>query len=120
MTDQDPKTATIRSQNDLFRASKLAGKHTDLKGQVIMTQGIAALEPEDQQDVLLKVSCFDQFSEDNDPHGEHDFGQIIAPTGDKVFWKMDYYAADMMHGSENPADPIQTHRVLTIMLASEY
>ena len=52
MTDQDPKTTTIRDQNDLFRAAKLAGKHTDLKGQVIMTQGISALSPEDQPDVF--------------------------------------------------------------------
>jgi hypothetical protein len=61
----------------------------------------------------------DSFTEDNDPHGEHDFG-AFEHEGARIFWKIDYYAPDMEHGSENPADPKQTVRVLTIMLASEY
>jgi Protein of unknown function (DUF3768) len=55
----------------------------------------------------------------NDPYGEHDFGNFTL-AGRKFFWKIDAYDANMEFGSEDPADPSQTTRVLTIMLAEEY
>jgi|ERR1035437_1039079 hypothetical protein len=66
-----------------------------------------------------KVETFDAFTPDNDPHGEHDFGEL-EHNGDRLFWKIDYYDSKMTTGSEDPADPKQTVRLLTIMLASEY
>lgn len=65
------------------------------------------------------MMSFDTFTEDTDPHGEHDFG-AFEHNGKKLFWKIDYYAPDMLHGSEDPADPSKTTRVLTVMLAREY
>ena len=61
----------------------------------------------------------DAFCEDNDPYGEHDFGAFEV-EGEKLFWKIDYYDKALEHGSEDPADPTRTTRVLTVMLASEY
>ena len=87
--------------------------------KIFKTSGIAALPIEDQLVILATIRDFDTFTEDNDPHGEHDFGSLDH-NGQQIFWKFDYYAPDMMHGSENPADPSQTVRVLTIMLAHEY
>ena len=62
---------------------------------------------------------FDKFDSDNDPHREHDFGSFEI-DGETYFFKIDYYALDMDGGSEDPADPEKTTRVLTIMRADEY
>jgi hypothetical protein len=73
----------------------------------------------DQSAIREKVETFDNFTPDNDPHSERDFG-AFEHNGEKSFWKIDYYDATLTYGSEDPSDPKQTVRVLTIMLASEY
>jgi hypothetical protein len=69
--------------------------------------------------VLAKVSSFNGFDDDNDPWGEHDFGSLEY-EGQTFFWKIDYYDPALKWGSEDPADPHKTVRVLTVMLADEY
>ena len=69
--------------------------------------------------VLDKVRRFDQFTQDNDPYGEHDFG-MIEHKGQKFFWKFDYYDRNMEFGSPEPSDAQQTTRVLTVFLSEEY
>ena len=69
--------------------------------------------------ILGKVMSFEDFTPDNDPHGEHDFG-AFEHAGKRIFWKIDYYDAACENGSEDPADASKTTRVLTIMLADEY
>jgi hypothetical protein len=105
-------TARIRVLNDNFRS-------TFVGGQVLMTAGVAALPLDTKARVLLAVQHFSQFSADNDPHREHDFGSFEI-DGERYFFKLDYYALDMDGGSEDPADPEKTTRVLTIMRADEY
>lgn len=85
----------------------------------MMTDGINALPDDAKAKVLSAVRSFSEFTEDNDPHKEHDFGSLTV-GGQRVFWKIDYYDKSLDGGSENPADPAVTTRVLTIMLASEY
>lgn len=68
---------------------------------------------------MLAVQAYDAFDDANDPWGEHDFG-TIETKDEPIFWKIDYYTPDLTAGSENPANEGETHRVLTVMLASEY
>ncbi len=102
----------IRVLNDNFRS-------TFIGGQVVMTAGLSDLALDVKARVLIEVQRFASFSADNDPHGEHDFGSFEV-AGEKFFWKIDYYDRYLTFGSEDPADPDKTTRVLTIMLADEY
>ena len=102
----------IRLLNDNFRSTYVGGR-------VVMTQGVNALPIDTKARVVLAVQAFDQFTEDNDPHREHDFGSFEI-EGETYFFKIDYCALDMDGGSEDPADPEKTTRVLTIMRADEY
>jgi hypothetical protein len=69
--------------------------------------------------VLNAVHSYNSFDESNDPYGEHDFGSLRT-ANQTVFWKFDYYDADLQMASPDPSDPTVTVRVLTIMLAEEY
>jgi Protein of unknown function (DUF3768) len=102
----------IRELNDRFRTTMIGGK-------VLMTVGVNALPAEVKAAVIQRVTTFSDFDADNDPHGEHDFGNFTL-AGRKLFWKIDYFDAKMEFGSKDPADPTKTTRVLTIMLAEEY
>jgi hypothetical protein len=106
------KSDRIRVLNDNFRS-------TFVGGQVVMTQGVDALPIDTKARVLLAVQSFSNFTKDNDPHGEHDFGNFKVER-ETYFFKVDYYTLDMQGGSEDPADPNVTARVLTIMRADEY
>ncbi len=102
----------IRELNDRFRATMTGGR-------VMLTAGVGGLPSDVKAMVIRRVATFSDFNADNDPHGEHDFGSFTL-AGRKFFFKLDYYDSAMEFGSEDPADPSKTTRVLTIMLAEEY
>jgi hypothetical protein len=106
------KSDRIRVLNDNFRS-------TFIGGRVVMTQGVDALPLDTKARVILAVQAFSNFTKDNDPRGEHDFGNFDI-EGVTYFFKLDYYSVDMEGGSEDPGDPNVTTRVLTIMRADEY
>jgi hypothetical protein len=102
----------IRELNDAFRK-------TFVGGNVMLTQGVERLPVGEKITLLAKVKAFDAFDDDNDPHGEHDFVSV-EHAGETYFAKIDYYDGELTMGSEDPADPEKTSRVLTIMRADEY
>ena len=113
-------TLKIRALNDRARAQIMMPIFDDgVPCKTVYTQGIGALGPESLVRIAALVRRYDDFTEDSDPHGEHDFG-VIALAGVSIFWKFDYYDRGFEFGSEDPADPEKTGRVLTILLASEY
>ena len=109
-------TARIAQLND--RCRKALGQLPNCR--LLQTAGVTALHLEQQRLIHQRIAAFETFPEGDDPYGEHDFGAFDIEGTGKVFWKIDYYAPDMEHGSEDPSDPARTVRVLTIMLASEY
>lgn len=107
----------IAQQNDRFRLGD-----PNIPGQRFVTAGINELlnrleiSPEE---LAQAVTEFSNFTEDNDPLGEHDFGAFEFHRH-KCFWKIDAYNQDYSMGSDDPSDLSKTRRVLTIMLADEY
>jgi len=107
----NPKTLKIQQLNDQFRRQVGADWY--------MSQGVAELSHEKKLQLLALVINFNLFNEDNDPYGEHDFGQVELDNV-RYFWKISYYDKNLEYGSPEPSDPAVTRRVLNIMEASEY
>lgn len=99
----------VRELNDAFRTHPLG-----IGGRIMLSCGVSARGDGFINKALSAVREFSDFNEDNDPHKEHD-AAMFELDGVVCYWKIDYYAADMMHGSEEPWDAAQTKRVLTIM-----
>lgn len=104
-------TDKIRQLNDQMR--------TTLKGHVVVTAGVANLTDAEKVAAVCAMRDFSDFSEENDPHQEHDFGSFKI-DGKTFFFKFDYYDKQMDYASPDPANPAVTQRVLTLMLAEEY
>ena len=96
--------SSSHAQQTAFACSTTTSAATFVGGQVVMTQGVNELPLDTKARVLLAVQSFDEFTADNDPHREHDFGSFEI-DGETYFFKIDYYALDMDGGSEDPADP---------------
>ena len=128
--------ATAREQTvRIARLNDLARSAIGVACTAVATVGFRSLPEADQSRVRELIETFDAFDEDNDPHGERDFGTIYQLADgrwtterprlrederERVFWKLDYYDRQMRFASEDAANPAITRRVLTIMLSDEY
>ena len=123
------QTARIARLNDLARTAM------GVACTAVATVGFRSLPDADQSRVRELIETYDAFDEDNDPHGERDFGcvyqlgngcwtterpRVCDDERERVFWKLDYYDRVMRFASDDAANPAVTRRVLTIMLADEY
>ena len=109
---QTPRAEAIAQLNDKLR------RHGH-GGSIMITRGVHNLQGFCPLALHAALAHYEGFDRHNDPHGERDFGDLTL-FGADLLWKIDYYDKALAYGSEDPADPAITHRVLTIMLASEY
>lgn len=109
---------TIAQLNDELRQFHRGGK-------IVVSAGLDAAANEGEKPfgleaVIMAVAAFNDFNEDNDPYGEHDNAIVDVEGFGKVMFKIDYYSPDYKWGSEDPSDPKQTARVMTIMKPEDY
>jgi len=107
------KQSRIAALNDQFR------KGNSRLGTWVVSAGVDTLPAEQRQSLMQAVQSYNNFTEDNDPHGEHDFG-IIHWEGVEYFWEIICYDKSLQQLAANPEDFDTTTRVLTLMKADEY
>ena len=124
--------AVLSRTEQIARLNDRARQAMGLACRSVATEGFRALPSAEQSAVRELIETCDAFTPDNDPYGERDFGAIYQASDgrwttarpkealQKVLWKIDYYDPSLQWGSEDPANPAVTRRVLTIMLAEEY
>ena len=117
-----PKIEKIALLNDELRKKLISGElfKADSKDKAYITRGASMFaNGMNRMQFLNNVALYRNFTEDNNPHGERDFGNFMYQK-EKIFWKIDYKDNAMMYHSPDASDPSQTIRVLTIMKASEW
>lgn len=106
------QTARIRDLNDAFRTTLAEGK-------CAVSAGVAELGIPFATTAAVAARAYQDFTPDNDPDGEHDFGAFTVED-QRLVWKIDYYDPTLRYGSRDPSNPAQTKRVLTVMLEEEF
>ena len=76
------RAARIRELNDQLRCKATGGR-------IVITCGIEALGADGVRNVLVSVAKFDDFTEDNDPWGEHDCA-VLTVHGRRIIFKAEH------------------------------
>lgn len=99
------------------KAELIAGRNDEFRRKETMSVSQGVFNLQDVLGLISAVRDFTDFTEDNDPYKEHDFGSLEW-EGKKIFWKIDYYDSRF----EGWADPLskEVERVLTVYLAEEH
>ena len=130
MAEDTPEiTRPNQDHNEIARLNDWVRENLTNPGanRVMMTAGIAELIGDaalfrgfrKRAELLRLIRDYDTFDHDNDPYGHRDLGSFEF-EGTACLWKIDFYNVDLSAGSEDPADPFKTVRVLTILRADEW
>lgn len=111
------KTEAIARLNDRARHG------LDRRARIVMTRGLLAKLSDGTyiDDVLAQAATLAALRKCTFAEGspERDFARFEV-NGTPALMKIDYFADDMEHGSEDPADASATIRVVTIMAPEDY
>src|SRR3546814_7103003 len=128
-TNEADRVEAIRKLNAMARSNPGAACRANI------TIGFQSLSDADRIGALSQIIAFANFTGENDPHGEQDFGAVYRlvsgewtqhrPQDDKeisetVFWKIYYYDNSLEFDSEATGDDAQTTRVMTMMRSEEH
>src|SRR3989442_1665544 len=108
----------IRALNDAFRTQPFIGAAL-ASDELVITRGVADYGNDFADRAVTAVRRFSNFTEDNDPYGEHDFGSFDLDAV-KLFWKIDYYDRKLEYGSPRPPRPCGSRRGLTNLSGQKY
>jgi hypothetical protein len=104
----------IAQLNDEMRQKPFGpGKRT------VVTRALNHMGSDFIKRALVAVAGFQTFTSGNNVHLERDYGVFELDSYGLMF-KIDYLDVDGVYASDDPSDPAQTLRVMTIMFASEY
>lgn len=115
MTDQTSRIAALndRCRQGLDRSARIVITATCLA--TLAGEGGMAAQILAQAEVMAAVRRYVFKPEDGCERARGE----LAVTGHTVRFTIDYYDLSLEWGAENPADPLVTTRVLTIMLPSD-
>lgn len=116
--ETETRTERTRRQNDEMRELILTGS-VEAYGTIAVTLGVANRGELFVRKAAEAVAGFEAFDVNNDSHLEHDFGAFTI-NGELLFFKIGYFNSDLSAHSPDKSSMAVTHRVLTIMLSSEY
>lgn len=83
-------TARIRALNDALRTAQDPIAAMMMNGSLVITRAVADKGAAFVSACVTAVRRFDAFTDDNDPHREHDMA-FLDVAGERVFWKIDLY-----------------------------
>lgn len=101
-TPSMPNKRHPRELNDALRQHGIGGRF-------VMTAAVSHLPQDEVVAILRAIVSFNDFTTDNDPYGERDFG-VVEVGIHRLFWKID----------DLSGESIDLGRVLTVMFADEY
>jgi hypothetical protein len=105
----DPaRVAADREANDKFRKT-LTG------GAVMLSAGVIALGDANQARIIAAIRAFDDF-DGADPWDAHDVGDLVVEVDEPGIARW----LELIFFRIDQPDPASAHRLLTIMLASEW